>query len=54
LSLSVHAILHVPSRQRFCSSHPSFVRFHANPDKLQLFSCADDYKVRMWDLNTSK
>lgn len=32
----------------------STVKFHPDNEKLQLFSAADDYKVKVWDLRTSK
>ena len=32
----------------------SVVKFHPNIEKLQLFSAADDYKIRVWDLTNSK
>ena len=32
----------------------SVVKFHPNIEKLQLFTAADDYKIRIWDLQSSK
>ncbi len=32
----------------------SLVKFHPDPNKLQLFSAAGDCKIRLWDLTTSK
>ncbi len=33
--------------------HFSVAEFHPNIDKLQLFTAAEDYKIRVWDLRTS-
>jgi U3 small nucleolar RNA-associated protein 13 len=30
------------------------VKFHPDNEKLQLFSAADDYKVKVWDLKSSR
>ena len=30
------------------------MKFHYDPKQLLLFSAADDYKLRVWDLKTSK
>lgn len=32
----------------------SLVEFHPDISRLQLFSSSMDYKIRIWDLNTSK
>ena len=32
----------------------SVVKFHPNIEKLQLFTAADDYEIRIWDLRSSK
>lgn len=32
----------------------SLVEFHPDISRLQLFSCSMDYKIRIWDLNSSK
>ena len=32
----------------------SLVQFHEDPSKAMLFSAADDGKIRLWDLVTSK
>ncbi|XP_070581106.1 transducin beta-like protein 3 isoform X2 [Ptychodera flava] len=32
----------------------SIVQYHPDISKLQLFSAADDYKIRIWDLQTSR
>lgn len=33
---------------------PSLVEFHPDISRLQLFSSSIDYKIRIWDLNSSK
>ncbi len=38
---------------KYGASYFSVAEFHPNIDKLQLFTAAEDYKIRVWDLRTS-
>ena len=44
------------SRLIICYNHicnSSAVKYHPDPEKLQLFSAGEDYHIRVWDLPTS-